>query len=105
MKNKIILCLMAAFLTFNMLPTAAKASVVTTKIAAVKPIHSEEGNALIARLEVLKDMDMSQLSSPEKQALRQEVRGIKNRLNALNEGIYISAGAIIIILLLILLLR
>ncbi|NNL40596.1 MAG: hypothetical protein HKO75_12105 [Flavobacteriaceae bacterium] len=49
-------------------------------------------------------MDKSDLKRAEKKALRKEVRAIKTQLRTTGNGIYISAGALIIILLLIILL-
>ena len=56
------------------------------------------------RLEVIKTMDKSELTRAEKKELRTEVRAINSNLRASGNGIYISAGAIIIILLLIIIL-
>lgn len=59
-----------------------------------------------ARVEEIKDMDKSKLSSEDRKALRQELRDMNKEAKALgNGGIYISlAGIIIIILVLILVL-
>jgi hypothetical protein len=55
-------------------------------------------------LEEIKDMDKSELNRSDKKALRKEVRAIKTEIRSSGNGLYISAGAIIIILLLIILL-
>ena len=60
--------------------------------------------ALVDRLEEIKAMDRSELSSVEKKALRQETKSIKKELKAMGGGVYVSAGAVIIILLLLILL-
>lgn len=59
---------------------------------------------MLNRLEEIKDMDTSEMERSEKKALRIEVREIKSEIRSSGNGIYISAGAIIIILLLIILL-
>jgi hypothetical protein len=59
---------------------------------------------MLNRLEEIKDMDKSELNRSDKKALRKEVRAIKTEIRSSGNGLYISAGAIIIILLLIILL-
>lgn len=56
------------------------------------------------RLEDIKKMDKSSLSSSEKKELRKEVKTIKADLRSTGNGLYLSLGAIIIILLLLILL-
>jgi hypothetical protein len=63
-----------------------------------------EVRVMLDRLEEIKDLDKSSLSSAEKKELRKEVRTIKKDVRASGNGLYISSGAIIIILLLIILL-
>ncbi|WP_238990081.1 MULTISPECIES: hypothetical protein [unclassified Flavobacterium] len=56
------------------------------------------------RLNEIKAMDKSDMTSSEKKALRKEVKVIKSSLRSNNSGIYLSVGAIIIIVLLLILL-
>ncbi|NER10164.1 hypothetical protein SAMN06265375_101298 [Muriicola jejuensis] len=63
-----------------------------------------EVRVMLDRLEEIKAMDKSNLERAEKKALRMEVRAIKTQLRTTGNGIYISAGALIVILLLILIL-
>lgn len=56
------------------------------------------------RLEEIKGMDKSEMKSSERKELRKEVRAIETELRRTGNGLYISAGAIIIILLLIIIL-
>lgn len=56
------------------------------------------------RLEEIKGMDKSEMKSIERKELRIESRNIKAELRSTGNGVYISAGAIIIILLLIIIL-
>ncbi|GIZ07707.1 hypothetical protein [Flavobacterium sp. UMI-01] len=56
------------------------------------------------RLNDIKNMDKSDLSSSEKKELRKEVKAIKADLRSTGNGLYLSFGAIIIILLLLILL-
>ncbi len=58
----------------------------------------------LARLDEIKTIDKSTLTSPEKKELRKEVRAIKASLKSTGNGVYLSVGAIIIIVLLLILL-
>ncbi len=84
---------------------------ISTPVQAAKKERSPEPTEIPAevrvmldRLEEIKAMDKSNLKRAEKKALRTEVRAIKTQLRTTGNGIYISAGALIIILLLIILL-
>jgi hypothetical protein len=59
---------------------------------------------MLNRLEEIKSMDKSELTRSDRKALRVEVRALKTEIRSSGNGLYISAGAIIIILLLILIL-
>jgi len=61
-----------------------------------------EMQKLTERLEEIKAMDISNMSSKEKRALRKEVRAAEKATQA--SGVYISVGAILIIILLLILL-
>jgi hypothetical protein len=85
-------------------PTNAVNTTTEFPMPAPKPVESTEASLLLARLDVIKEMDFKMMNSSEKKQLRQEVRTIKKNLKALTGGVYLSAGAIIIILLIIILL-
>lgn len=63
-----------------------------------------EVKVMLNRLEEIKEMDKSELSSSERKSLRKEVRAIKTNLKASGNGVYLSVGAIIIIVLLLIIL-
>ncbi|MFN3490348.1 MAG: hypothetical protein ACK4YV_14505, partial [Emticicia sp.] len=65
--------------------------------------ESAEAKVLLNRLDEIKAMDKTTLSFQEKRQLRKEVRTLKTNLEALNNGIYLSVGAIIVIALLLIL--
>jgi hypothetical protein len=65
------------------------------------PMTASESAVLLSRLNEIKEMDKSDLSSKEKKALRHEVKAIKKSLSG---GVYLSVGAVIIIILLLILL-
>ena len=72
--------------------------------ASTKANEAAEANALISRLNEIKEMDKSNLTPSEKKLLRKEVRSAKERLNAIGGGVYISVGALILILILLIIL-
>ena len=76
----------------------------TTPTENVEKIESAEAKVMISRLEEIKAMDKSNMSSMEKKTLRKEVRSIKKSLAQASGGVYLSVGAIIIIILLLILL-
>lgn len=104
--KKLTLYIITVFLSLTFIPTQLKAGTETipTSMAATKPIESAAANALLARLNKIKAMDKSKLSSSEKKQLRKEVRSTKKQLKELSGGVYLSVGAIIIIVLLLILL-
>lgn len=58
---------------------------------------------LMSRVEQIRSMDKSNLNREEKRALRKELKEMKEKANALGQGVYLSVGAIIIIILLLIL--
>lgn len=112
--KKLALGFMTAFLLLFVNPQQSKADTdqktVSTTVSTTA--SSAEANAMVVRLNEIKAMDMTTLSSSEKKDLRKEVRGIKKELNkgestsaqGNNGGVYLSVGAIIIIVLLLILL-
>ena len=72
----------------------------TTTVAATS-VESNEAAVLITRLNEIKAMDMSTLSSVDKKQVRSELRSIRATLNQMDGGvIYISAGGLLLIIIL-----
>ncbi|MEA5260213.1 hypothetical protein VB264_20610 [Arcicella aquatica] len=86
------------------MPFTLKAEVAEPEKAVTEKVASTAASTLINRLEEIKAMDKSNMSSVEKKALRKEVRSIKKSLKEVGGGVYLSVGAIIIIVLLLILL-
>jgi hypothetical protein len=103
--KKFTLSLMTAMLLFALAPMQLKAEPEKdpTPKDSKEVVMSEEAVILLARLDEIKAMDFSDLSSKERKELRKEVRAIKSELRELGSGIYISVGAAIIIILLLIL--
>ena len=75
-----------------------------TEIASTTKEVPAEVKTMLNRLEEIKAMDKSSMTSVEKKELRVEVRTIKAELRSTNNGVYLSVGAIIIIILLLIIL-
>ena len=99
---------MALLLSLSIMPTQGKAAVVntadTTSMPAAVPPVTPEAQLLLDRLNEIKEMDKSNLTPAEKKELRKELRETKKELRQVSDGVYISAGALIVILLLLIIL-
>lgn len=104
MKNLSIL-FFAAFVMFTVIPAQLHATTehLPTSVSAPEPTEAEIADMLNARVIEIYQMDLTSLTRSEKRELRKEVRSIKNELKNLDNGIYLSTGAIIIILLILIL--
>jgi ABC-type transport system involved in cytochrome bd biosynthesis fused ATPase/permease subunit len=67
------------------------------------PEQQAQFQRLVDRVEEIRAMDKSNLSRTEKRALRKELKEMKEQARVLNQGVYLSVGAIIIIILLLIL--
>ena len=103
--KKIAIYLMAASLSLTFLPIASIASNSGAATGVVDPVTpvTPEVNALLLRMNGIKEMDKSNLSGAEKKELRKELRSLKHELKKTNKGVYLSIGAIIIIVLVLIL--
>ena len=102
--KKITLSMMIIVLSLSVIPTTMLAK--TTEPTSINNTTKEmpaEVKLMLNRLEEIKEMDKSNLTSADKKALRKEVRAIKSNLKASGNGIYLSIGAIIIIILILIL--
>ena len=104
--KKITLYLMTIIALLSFMPTPSMATTENSAAPTEKleKIESAEAKAMMSRLEEIKAMDKSNMTSKEKRVLRKEVRSIKKSMAELNGGVYLSVGAIIIIVLLLILL-
>jgi len=104
--KKIVLCMMAIFLSLTFVPLQASATnpVDSTSVVVPKPEESAEARVLVNRLAEIKALDLSTMKAEEKKAARKEVKEIKRELRELGGGVYLSAAAIILIVILIIVL-
>ncbi|HEY5371361.1 MAG TPA: hypothetical protein VIJ75_20455 [Hanamia sp.] len=102
--KKITLVLMTACLSLTFIPmTSFAGNANNPGIVNTTASGSANSNALVVRINEIKNMDRSNMSSSEKKALRKELHTMKRESRS-NGGIYLSVGAIIIIVLLLILL-
>ena len=66
-------------------------------------LSAEEVASMTKRVEEIRSMDKSNLTSVEKRELRKEVKGIKENVRKNGEVIYISGGTLLLIILIIVL--
>jgi hypothetical protein len=86
------------------MPTPVQARSNPASTDPTTPAENLKAQASLSRLEKIKGMDKAELTSSEKKDLGKEARSIKKELKTMNEGVYLSVGAIIIIVLLLTLL-
>ncbi len=91
-------------LAFYPMEANAKASDNAKNESVEEASAAEQAQVMIDRLYDIRSMDIKNIDSPEKEKLRHEVMTIKDKLQQLSGGIYISAGALIIIIILLILL-
>lgn len=103
--KKVTVGLVTALVLSSLISTQAKEVTGNNPIEVVNtPVESAEVTALITRLNEIKAMDKSAMTSSEKKDLRNEVRTIKKEVKD-GGGVYISvAGLLLVIILLIVLL-
>jgi hypothetical protein len=105
--KKIILSLAMAFLSLIFIPVqtaGANAEKPAITVPAPKPTNETEARVLISRLNEIKSMDKTKLSSSEKKNLRKEVKSINSKLKDISGGVYISGAALIVIVVLLIIL-
>ena len=70
----------------------------------VQLTDAQKANKLIERLNEINAMDIRSMNASQKKTLKAEVYSIRQDLNAISGGIYISFAAILVIILLLILL-
>ena len=106
--KKITFCIMAICLSLAFLPFQSSAATIKdvkpTSAVATNPSVAARAKTLELRIEQIDKMDKTNMKPAEKQALRKEVRAIKQELKASGGYVYISVGAALLIILLIIIL-
>ena len=105
MKNITLYFIMIAMsLTFIPFPTIAETTTGNLVTADLTPADKVKVDAILVRLNEIKVLAKTNLTSSERKSLRKEVRSLKHEMKAATHGLYLSIGAVIIIILLLILL-
>jgi peptidoglycan hydrolase CwlO-like protein len=106
MYKKIITVFVVALLAISLPQKTVAANVVNTEKTTTNNSEAEKARStvLLNRLNEIKAMDKSNLTSSEKKELRTELKSLKKEMRKSTSGVYLSVGAIIIIILLLILL-
>jgi hypothetical protein len=67
-------------------------------------ISDEEIERISTRIEEIRDMDKSDMTSEERRELRKELKELRKEAKSIDGGIYIGGGALIVIILVLILL-
>jgi hypothetical protein len=107
MIKKITVVTIAAMLSLTCLPLQSFALANPTKEQSnALPLKNNtiEIRGLMLRLNEIKVMDKTNLTSKQKRELRREVKTISKTMKTTGNGVYISTGAIIIVIILLIIL-
>ena len=106
MKQLIISSLAIFMIAFSspILANSGSSSNPVTPSKEISPEDAKKVETLTVRLDELKEMDKSAMTRIQKKEARKEIKEIKKELKALNGGIYLSAGALIVIAILLIIL-
>ena len=105
--KRITVLLMTILLSMSLVPSYATLEITPTTSstsATANSLAKAASQVLISRLDEIKAMDKTNMSSADKKLLRKEVKSIRKTLRYEHGGIYLSLGAIIIIVLLLIIL-
>ena len=104
MKKTIFIAIMMIFTLSATTTFAGKTDLKSTApVATENKLSAEEVALLTKRVEEIRGMDKSEMTSTEKRELRKESKGIKENVRKNGEVIYISGGTLLLIVLIIVL--
>ena len=108
MRKTILIGILMFTLSSTIAFAANNDSKAKTETAAVlakteNKLSAEEVAVLTKRVDEIRGMDKSEMTSTEKRELRKELKGIKENVRRNGEVIYISGGTLLLIILIIVL--
>lgn len=103
MYKKITTVFLIAFMALA-IPMQTNAMNLNDSTIVVENVAASRSAVLINRMNEIRMMDKSTLSSLEKKELRTELKSMKKEMKHSQNGVYLSIGAIIIIILLLVIL-
>jgi len=84
-------------------PQITSAATVSSSMTAPSSTNTERAKTLLLRLNEIKAMDKSNMTSSEKKMLKVEVRSIQREYRHYG-GVYVSLGAVLLVVLIVVLL-
>jgi len=104
MKKAVFIAIMMIFTLGATTTFAAKNDLKSTApVATENKLSTEELSQMKNRVEEIRNMDKSEMTTSEKRELRKESKGIKENVRKSGEVIYISGGTLLLIILIIVL--
>jgi uncharacterized membrane protein YvbJ len=104
MKKTILIALMMVFMLGTTVAFASASDLKSNEpVATENKLSAEEVNRLLNRVEEIRKMDKSNMTSLEKRELRKEIKDIKKNVRKHGEIIYISGGAVLLVILILIL--
>ena len=104
--KKTIFCALLAIFSLSAVPTFAGTSTAKSTEATTETrnkLTEEEISSYRARVEEIRDMDKSEMTSSEKKELRTELKNIKETMHKDGVYFYVGGGTLLIIILILLL--
>lgn len=103
MKRFPIIIILAFFFS---VAQANKAEILVKEDAQIEKITEADVQLMVERVQEINAMDLNELSSTERYALKYELNQIKSKVNAFmaNGGIYIGGGTLLLIIILLIIL-
>jgi hypothetical protein len=104
--KKTIIYFILSILIFSSISSIASVniSMPVTKITSNVLLEKAYADSLLNRLNVIDEMDKTNMTKSQKKNLRQEVKAIDKSLVRSSGGIFLSAGAILAVILLLIIL-
>jgi hypothetical protein len=103
MKKTIFIAIMMIFTLTATTTFAVKNDLKSAPVATENKLSTEELSRMTKRVEEIRNMDKSEMTTSEKRELRKESKGIKENVRKDGEVIYISGGTLLLIILIIVL--
>jgi len=104
--KKVSYLIVTALLMLTILPAHAtdKKLSIKKEVAGTNTLEPAEVEAYESRVNEIKAMDKSSMTSTERKELRKELRSIESELKLNSGGVYISVGVLILIIILLIVL-
>jgi hypothetical protein len=102
--KSVIMLVLAITMSLGSFAAPASNEVIPAATTPSGSANNGDMQRMINRLEEIKAMDLEHMPRSEKRKYGKEVKQIQKKMKALNGGVYISAGALLVVLILLLIL-